>query len=144
MATHFKMGFEGQIKYGVAGSAATVLLENTGDITYTLSHERGDSTVRGDSSGPPIQTSSVTARIAGVEFQMKNYPSDASLEAMRVACAAGTPVAIKCRDHATGKGFDGDVNVEVSSPYPLGGEQVVSITCTPTRDGGRMPQLYVV
>ena len=143
MATHFKMGFEGLVYYGAAGSTAATQLQNTGDINYVLSHERGDSTVRGDSSAPPIKTESVTARVAAVEFQMKNYASDTSLEAIRVASAAGTAVAIRTKDHSAGKGFDGDCHVEVSHPYPLAGEQVVTITCTPTRDGGRMPSLYV-
>lgn len=137
-----KMGFEGILYYGAAGSQAGTQLENTRDITVEIDHETGDTTIRGDSSGPPIQTDSVTSRILNLEFQMVNETTDTSLEAIKVAAAAGTPVAFRGKDYAAGKGPDADFIVTVSNPWPLKGEQVVTVKAKPTRQSGRMPILY--
>jgi hypothetical protein len=138
-----KMGFEGILYYGAAGSTATNQLTNAKDITISGDVERGDTTRRGDSSGPPIKSGRVTARIVGIEFQMLNNTSDTYLEAMKVAAAAGTPVALRGKDYAAGKGPDGDFTLGVSKPWPLAGEQVVTITAEPTEESGRTVQPYV-
>lgn len=138
-----KMGYEGILYYGAAGATASTQLTNTRDITVEIDHETGDTTVRGDSSGPPIVTASVTARVVSLEFQMVNDTADAALEALRAAAAAGTPVALRGKDHAAGKGPDADFVITISKPWPLKGEQVVSIKATPTRQSGRAPVPYV-
>jgi len=141
MAKHY-MGFEGLIYFGSAGSTATTLLENCVDITYEITTETGDTTVRGDGTSPPINTSSVTARVASITFSMRNVAGDTSLEALRTAAAAGTLVAIRTKDHSAGKGFDGDCHLTFTNGKPLRGEQTQEFTATPSRDI-RVPQLYV-
>lgn len=135
------MGFEGLIYYGAEGSTAATLLENCVDISYEITTETGDTTVRGDSTTPPINTSEVTARVASITFSMRNVASDASLEALRTAAAAGTRVAIRTKDHAAGKGFDGDCHLSVTNGKPLRGEQTLEFTATPSRHN-RVPSLY--
>jgi hypothetical protein len=129
-----KMGFEGEIYYGAAGSTASVQLLNSRDVTYGLTIEEGDTTRRGNGSSPPINTSRVTALVASIEFQMINDITDTSLTAIKAAAFAGNSVAIRTKDYASGAGFDGDMNVTVSLPYPLRGEQVVDVQCTPNDD----------
>lgn len=137
-----KMGFEGVLFYGVAGSQASTRLTNTRDITLEMGNETGETTVRGDGIAPPIKTESVTQRIVGLEFVMVNDSTDESLEAIKMATAGGYPVALRGKDHASGKGPDADFNVKYSHPWPLNGEQVVTVTATPNR-GRREPQSYV-
>ncbi|MEN0109300.1 MAG: hypothetical protein AAF805_01130 [Planctomycetota bacterium] len=139
-----KMGFEGQLLYGPAGSTGQTLLENSRDITLTYSQEKGDTTVRGDGTAPPTGTELVTKIMVGVEFQMVNDSTDTALEALKVAATNGAPVALRGRDYAAGKGPDADFILEgPSAPWPLNGEQVVTFTASPTRSEGRNPQKYV-
>lgn len=138
-----RMGYEGKAYYGTAGSTAATELTNSRDISFALSTEKGDTTVRG-SSGVPKKTSRVTQlSVDDIEIVLLNDNSDTSLEAMRVAAAAGTPVAIRLKDYSSGKGFDGDCVLAFSQPYPLAGEQVVTMTCTPTKESGRTWESYV-
>lgn len=137
-----RMGFQGIAYYGAAGSTASTQLTNSRDITYSLTTSKGNTTVRGDGSAPPIHYESVTERITSITIQMVNESTDAALEAMRVAAFAGNPIAIRLKDHSSGKGFDGDVILEESEPYPLNGEQVIDFTCTPNNNS-RSASLYV-
>ena len=138
-----KMGFEGQLFYGAAGSTASTLLGNTRDITLTFETEQGDTTKRGDGSAPPIETEDVTLRRVGIEFQMINDVTDSELAALEAAAAAGTPVALRGKDHSAGKGPDGDFILSRGKPLPLRGEQVITFTARPTRQSGRDPLPYV-
>ena len=137
-----KMGFEGQLYYGTAGSTGSTLLENVVDITIGGDVERGNTTVRGDSTGPPIETEQVTILKSQIEFTMINDSTDTELEALKVAQATGAAVALRGKDYAAGKGPDGDFTLAISKPWPLRGEQVVTFTATPTRGSGRTPVLY--
>lgn len=137
-----KMGFEGKIFYGAAGSTASTEITNSRDITYNMDPEKGDTTERGDGSAPPIVTERVTARVVSIEWTMLNKTSDTTLEALRVAAYAGLPVAIRTKDYASGKGFDGDVTISVSHGKPYRGEQTYQFTASPC-DDDRAPQLYV-
>jgi len=137
------MGFEGLLYYGTAGSTAATLLENTRDITITYDVERGDTTVRGDSSAAPVKTADVTARMANIEFAMINDITDVSFAALKTAAAAGTGVALRGKDYASGKGPDADYTLSMSQPLPLQGEQVVTFTAEPSRSYGRAPSNYV-
>lgn len=141
--SNVKMGFEGQIFYGVAGSTGGTQILNARDISYNMDHERGDSTVRGDGLSIPIKTEEVSLRVGSIEFAMIEDTTDTVLEALKVAAAAGTGVALRTKDHSAGKGFDGDVTLTVQKGMPIQGEQTVQFTATPSRGYGRAPQLYV-
>ena len=137
-----KMGFEGLIYYGVAGSTAGVQITNSRDITETFDHGTGNTTVRGDSSAPPIETERVTSRKYGLDWQMTYKSDDTTLLALIAAAAAGNPVAIRTKSFATGKGYDGDMNVKWKHGKPLNGEQTLYFSGTPN-DDNRAPQLDV-
>lgn len=138
-----KMGFEGEIYFGAAGSTASTKLTNTRDITVNMETEDGDTTTRGAGTAPPIGTMRVTRRNFTITWTMLMKTTDTSLEALRVAAMAGTAVAIRTKDYAAGKGFDGDVHLKVNHGKPLGGEQTFEFTAIPTDAEGRDPQPYV-
>jgi hypothetical protein len=137
-----KMGFEGKLYYGSAGSTATNELTNTRDINYNLDTEKGDTTTRGAGTSPPKKTERVTALGITIEFTMLNKTDDTYLEALKVAAYAGTPVALRTKDYSSGKGFDGDCILDVQHGKPLNGEQTLQFTATPN-DDSRDPSLYV-
>lgn len=137
-----KMGFEGLIYRGTAGSTAATQMTNTQDITISYDNEEGATTVRGDGSAVLINTSRVVAKSVSIEWTMLVKSDDTNLEALRVAEAAGSPVAIRLKDHSAGKGFDGDVILSMQHGMPLKGEQTVRFTAKPN-DDNRAPQLYV-
>lgn len=137
-----KMGFEGLIYYGAAGSTASGQLTNSQDITVSYDNEEGATTVRGSGSAVPINTSRVTAKTVSIEWTMLVKSDDTYLEALRTAEAAGTPVAIRLKDYSAGKGFDGDCILSMQHGMPLKGEQTVRFTAKPN-DDTRTPSLYV-
>ena len=139
MAKNTKMAFEGELYYGTAGSTAAILLTNMRDVTIGLDAQRGDTTSRGSGAGPPVGSSRVTRLNQTLEFTMLLKADDTSLEALRVAAAAGTPVALRGLDYAAGKGPDFDYNMAVSNGQPVDGEQTLQFTCEPTEEGGRIP-----
>jgi hypothetical protein len=140
MAT--KMGFEGVLYYGAAGSTAATQITNRRDVNYTIDNEKGDTTIAGAGSTPPIKTARVTAIVLSIEWTMLNRTDDTTLTALRTAAAAGTAVAIRTKDYSSGKGFDGDVILSQKDGMPIAGEQTFVFTAEPT-DENRTPQAYV-
>jgi len=138
-----KMGFQGLLYYGVAGNSAGTLITNSRDITIDTDHESGETTERGDGTSPPIKTEDVTCITLQIEFTCLQKDDDATLNSLKAAAASGTPVALRGKDYAAGKGPDGDFNLKMSDGKPLKGEQTVKFTATPTAKAGRKPQAYV-
>ena len=138
-----KLGFEGQIKMGNAGSTATSLLENVKDISYGMDVSRGDSTVRGDSSVAPMKTEEVSQRIATIDFTMIHDTTDTLYEDLMEAVSLGSGVAIRTLSYSSGKGFDGDCTLSAQDGRPLDGEATTQFTATPSRAYGRAPNPYV-
>ena len=138
-----KMGFEGQIYIGDPGSRAATLLENATDISTGMTPERGSTTVRGDGSVAPIETGDVTSRQLSYEWSMINDTTDTALQTILEAAYAGTGLALRTLDYAAGKGFDGDVTIEITGNMPLKGEQAYQFKSSPSRGYGRVPQPYV-
>src|SRR5687767_4149335 len=137
-----KMGFEGEIFYGPAGTTGPTKITNSRDITETFDTGEGETTVRGVGTSPPIETSRVTSRKYGIEWQMVYKSDDTTLLALIAAAVAGNPVAIRTKSFATGKGYDGDMNVKYKHGKPLKGEQTLDFSGTPN-DDSRDPQLDV-
>jgi len=136
------MGYEGKFYYGVAGSTAATLIENVVNLDYSKDPERGNTTIRGDGSTPPIVTSRVTGLKPQIVWTMINQTADAALTAFRVAAATGAAIALRTKDHDSGKGFDGDVTISEKEGQPLHGEQTFEFTAEATR-ALRTPQIYV-
>ena len=137
-----KMGFEGLLYYGPAGTIASQAVTLSRDITETFDIEEGPTTVKGAGSVAPLETTRVTGRKYSVEFQTIYKSDDTIVLAMLAAAVAGTPVAIRTKAHTTGLGYDGDMNLKWKWGKPLKGEQTVDFTGTPN-DDERAPLLNV-
>ena len=137
-----KMGFEGLLYYGAAGSTGSSQIENVRDITETFDIGEGDTTVKGDGGAPPIETSRVVSRKYSIDWQMLYKSNDTIFLALMAAAVAGTPVAIRSEAYASGLGFDGDMNIKWKHGKPLKGEQTIDFTGTPN-DDARTPELNV-
>jgi len=140
MAT--KMGFEGKIYYGVKGSTGATEITNSRDINETFDVDKGDTTVRGAGTSPPIKTSRVVARSYSIEWTMLNKTTDTTLTALLAASVAGTAVAIRTESYSSGLGFDGDCNLSHKFGMPVGGEQTIVFTADPNAED-RDPLLNV-
>lgn len=137
------MGFEGKIFTGTAGSEATDEITNSRDIKYSFDYDKGDTTERGeDESVPPIEYGRVSVRKITITFNTTNKEDDALLATLLAASYAGQPVAIRTKDKAAGKGFDGDCIIKHELGKPLRGEQTYDFTCEPNNDL-REAELYV-
>ncbi len=143
MALAKRMGFEGLIYQGSAGSTAATQMTNIRDITESFGTETGDTTVRGDGSSPPITTKRVTGRTYSLKFNMTEKSDDTSLAALKVAAAAGSPVAIRTKSYTSGTGIDMDMVITaVENGKPLKGEATLDFTLEPN-DDNRTPQFNV-
>ena len=137
-----KMGFEGLVYYGTAGSTASTQITNRDECTIDTDPEMAETTVAGAGSSVPMKSEAPVAVGWSMTLGMKNTGSDSVVEALRTAAAAGTPVAIRMKDHSSGKGYDGDCNVKDSSDRGMKGTQTSSFTFTPN-NASREPQYYV-
>lgn len=138
-----KMGFEGLIYIGTAGSTAATQITDRADVNITTDADKGNTTIAGDGSSIPIETEDVTVLKWSCDITMLVRSTDTTLETLRAAANAGTPIALRMKDYSAGKGFDGDVTFSATHGKPLRGEQTIQFTATPTRQSGRTPQLYV-
>lgn len=137
-----KMGFEGLMYYGTAGSTADTLISNRVDVAFDTDPQMAPTTVAGAGTSPPIDTEGVCTLKWSATLKMRNDPSDAVLAALRAAAAAGGAVAIRMKDYSAGKGYDGDCNVKMAYGGALSAEQTFDFTFSPN-NALRTPQLYV-
>jgi len=137
-----KMGFEGLTYYGTAGSTASTPIVIIRDTTYSVDPTKASTTSKGAGTSAPIETEDVVSLKFSYDFNLTNDITDAAVAALWAAAVAGTPVALRTKDHASGKGFDGDVTLSVKNGAPLAGEQTFDFTATPTKKSGRAPVLY--
>jgi hypothetical protein len=131
MSATIRMGFEGLLYTGTAGTTAATEIPQTRDITETFPKEYGETSRRPTGGG--IIRNSQAATAVGYEctFQTLNDTGNAVISGLKAAAISGTPVAFRSRAFSTGTGFDGDVNVEMSIGKPYKGEQTIDWTVTP-------------
>jgi len=141
--TPTRMGFEGRIYRGTAGSTAATEMRSATDVSSTITPKKASTTTRGAGTAPPMETERVVSIGESIEFTLLNKSGETHVDALRGAAAAATPVSLRLKDYAAGKGFDGDVTLECKEGMPLGGEQTFVFTATPTNEKGREPQPYV-
>jgi hypothetical protein len=141
-----KMSFEGELYYGGAGSSASTKIIDLTDVNINFDHQKTATTVRGDGSAPPIRHERIVERVVSVEFTLLIKSSGtgaAAYAAMMAAVANATPIAIRGKDYANGKGPDFDATLTGKKGEPHGGLQTFQFTATPTDECGRTAQLYV-
>jgi hypothetical protein len=141
--TPTRMGFEGRIYRGTAGTTASTEMLSATDVSTSITPKKATTMTRGAGTAPPMETERVVSIGLSIEWTLLNKSGETHLDTLRAAAAAGTPVALRLKDYANGKGFDGDVTLEVKEGMPLGGEASYQFTATPTNEKGREPQAYV-
>lgn len=135
-----KMGYEGILYYGVAGSTAATQVTNCRDLSYAFGPVNEDTTVRGSGSTPPIRTSRPVAReLRTLSWQMIEKSDDSTLTALKAAAAAGTPVALRTVSRSGATGFDGDVTISCTNGQPLAGTQTWDFEVVGLDDTDRTP-----
>lgn len=117
------MGYQFELFYGSAGSQAGTRVANSRDIKYAFGPVMDDVTVRGSGSLPIKESEPVALELKDLSFNMLKKDGDTVLVALLGAAAAGTPLALRTKNTSTGKGFDGDVYLEVDEGAPLAGVQ---------------------
>lgn len=136
-----KMGYEAQLFIGAAGSTPATQMTNCVDLEYNMDPETGDTSTRGDGTSVPVATEKVTGLKPEITFKALSRPSDTTLAALLAAAFTGGAMAARYKNHSSGKGYDGDVNVKVKNGAPLKGEQTFEFTLT-ANDQLRDPSVW--
>lgn len=124
-----KVGLDGKLYYGTAGSTATNELTIVRDVTADIAVDEADASTRASGWKDYIPT----MKDMTLTFDIVNDPSNAGYQALRAACMAGTPIALRSLDSASGEGPDADFCVYgFPRSEPLGDVQTISLTCKPT------------
>lgn len=130
-----RMGFDGKLYWGAAGSTAATELKIARDVSYKLEPTEVDVSDRNSI----VDLSDVAGIKFSLEFEVNNQSTDAFIAAFRAASAAGTAIAFRTRDSASGWGVDGDFIVGNDESQPLRDAQRIKVTCSPTDKNGRVP-----
>jgi hypothetical protein len=130
-----RMGFEGKLYWGTAGSTAATELKIARDVSYKLETTEVDVSDRNSI----VDLSAAAGVKFSMDFEVNNQSTDAFVAAARVACAAGTAVAFRTRDSASGWGVDADFLISLDESQPLRDAQRIKVTCSPTDANGRTP-----
>ncbi len=125
-----KLGMNAKAYYGVAGSAATNLINNIRDVTLNLETGEADVTTRGNAGWEAVVA---TLKKGSIEFEMVYDTEDAAFTAIQEAWFNATPLAFYFRDAEGGTGLDADFTVTTfSKKEPLLEAQTVTVTIKPT------------
>jgi hypothetical protein len=125
-----RVGFEGKLYWGAAGSTATTELGISRDVAYKFDPSLADVSDRAS-----IIEYSRTAMVKfSLEIECNNDDSNAFVAAVRVAAAAGGTMAFRTRDKTSGWGCDGDFTIALDESQALKDAQRLKITATPNND----------
>ncbi len=103
-----RLGLNGKLYVGTAGSQANTELDNAKDVTITLDKAMADTSRR---SGGGWRSQKPTLKNCAIEFVMFDDPADGNLATIRDAFLNDTTISLWARDAATGEGPDADFNV---------------------------------
>jgi hypothetical protein len=129
-----RMGYEAELYTGTAGSTAATQLDIVRDVNMTIE----PTTVDVSSRASIIDSNATAGIVLSMDFEMLNDDTVASVATLRAAAFAGTAVAFRSKDKASGVGIDGDFIVSVSEGQPLRDKQTLKFTCKPT-SANRVP-----
>ena len=126
----FKLGLEGKLYYGVAGSTAANELSNARDVTLNLESSEADVTTRANGGW---RATVAALKDASIEWEMIWDTENAGFVAVKNAYFAGGPIALAILDGADGEGLDADFAItSFSRSEPLEEGMSVSVTAKPT------------
>ncbi len=129
-----KLGFEGKLYYGAAGSLATNEMTNVRDITVSVENGEADVTTRASNGW---KATAATLKSGSIEWEMIWEPGDAGFDAIKNAYFNNTAIALAALDGADGEGLDADFSItKFSRSEPLEDAMKVSVTAKPTQGTG--------
>lgn len=135
MAGVTKLGPDGILYYGAAGSTAATVVTTIRDVTIKTDPTKADTSSR-DSI---MDTEQTVGLKVSIDFEMLNKSTNSVLTALLAAAAAGSAVALKTRDYSGGRGWDGDFTLSAENGQPYRGEQTYKFTATPSDASARVP-----
>jgi hypothetical protein len=130
-----RMGFEGKLYWGVAGSTGTTELSIARDVGYRFEPTEADVSDRASI----IELVDVAMVKFALDFEINNQDTNAFVAAMRTAAATGGAIAFRTRDKSAGWGVDGDFIIGDDEGQPLKDAQRLRVVCKPTDKAGRVP-----
>jgi len=125
-----RMGFEGKLYWGAAGTTGTTELVIARDVSYKFEPTRGEVSDRESI----IEYSRVAMVKFTLEFEVNNNDTNPFIAAIRAAAQAGTLIALRSRDKAAGWGVDGDFSVALDESQQLKDRQAIKVSCEPCND----------
>lgn len=130
-----RMGFEGELYWGVAGATAATQLLIARDISYKFEPTEGDVSDRESK----IELADVAMIKFSLEFEVNNDATNAFIAALRTAASTGGAIAFRTKDRASGWGVDGDFILGDDEGQPLKDAQRLKVTAKPTPKANRVP-----
>lgn len=130
-----RMGYEGKLYYGTAGSTASTELTIVRDLSYKFEPDKADVSDRGSITN----LMDVAGISFSIEFEINNQDSNAFVALARAAAATGGAMAFRTRDKTSGWGVDGDFIVSEDESQALRDAQRLKFTLDPTDKEGRIP-----
>lgn len=125
-----RVGFEGKLLWGPAGSTGTTELTIARDVSYKFDPSLADVSDRAS-----IIEYQRTAMVKfSLEFECNNDDSNAFVAAARVAAAAGGTMAFRTRDKTSGWGCDGDFAIALDESQALKDAQRIKVVASPNND----------
>lgn len=125
-----RVGFEGKLLWGTAGTTAPTELTIAIDVSYKFEPTKADVSDRESI----IDYDKVAGIKFSLEFNCTNNDSNAFVAAARAAAAAGSLIAFRTRDKAAGWGCDGDFSISLDESQPNRDKQQIKISATPCND----------
>lgn len=119
-----KMGFQGLLYYGVAGTSATTLVKTRVDATVERTLETGSTTSAGEGTNVPINTGEPTAVTEKVTFNVIVDEDDA----VTAFLSNNIRAAFKFVAASGAWTFDRDCVYSIKKGHPLKGEATWDIT----------------
>ena len=125
-----KLGLEGKLYHGTAGSTANTELKNAKDVTLNLESSEADVTTRANNGW---KATFAALKDASIEWTMLWDPADTGFVAIRNAYFGNTAIALAVLDGENGEGLDADFAItKFSREEPLEEAMSVSVTAKPT------------
>lgn len=129
-----RMGYEGQLFVGTAGSTGATQVTNAEDLNYDNPMEKVETTTRGDGTSLPKKSEKPVSIGAEITWTMLHKDGDSVLTTILAAARAGSLLAVRTKSYSAGTGFDGDCTIEVRHEKTLKGQSKYSFTATPCDD----------
>lgn len=131
-----KMGFDGVLRYGIAGETPTEPLPKVVDAKVVVEKTLADATTR-DSAGWKEEIP--VFKNGSLELTIKRDDADVAFDFFHDALEADEPVALFA-DDGTGEGWDGDFHVtETPESQALEDVNQITVKCALA---GRMTRVY--